>query len=236
MKKHTLQGSTPLFNIQEDGAAIPIHISFRIIKIKDNGVLIESSSPDLLALVNNPVLRRCNVQVKIPPKLRPSVIIHNVPNSVTKDDLEDSIAKLVPAADTMDSIVSSQFKVGPRNLNHTNWVLELHPKAWQHMVKKGRLYVHWTVCPVKEFVRITRCYRFGHVVKYCKSDLQCGMCASTDHATKDCRHEQTVERHSCANCLRSKAKSTNHTAFSEACPTYQSRLTDHLSKIEFDGY
>ena len=62
------------------------------------------------------------------------------------------------------------------------------------------------------------CKRFGHPVKWCRSQRVCGFCSSEDHLDKDCVVKANPSKHLCRNCKG------NHSALSTQCPHYLLKL------------
>ena len=66
---------------------------------------------------------------------------------------------------------STNFKKSS-NEKYQNCVIEIFLRGRRYLLGCGRVYLGWTSCKVKDFVRVTRCYvcrRYGHTSKFCKS-------------------------------------------------------------------
>ncbi|KAK9721407.1 hypothetical protein QE152_g21555 [Popillia japonica] len=91
----------------------------------------------------------------------------------------------------------------------------------------GKVNVGWSICRVFEYVRVLRCFRcggFNHIAANCKSTITCILCASTDHATEDCK----CSTFKCANCIDVKGiidldLDINHSIYDLNCPAYKIR-------------
>jgi hypothetical protein len=137
--------------------------------------------------------------------------------------------------------VSQLYNNNNNNNNNNNkrttdasWVLEVHPTVWKNLTSNGHIYIDWHSCRVENFVKLTKCQRYGHVAKYCNSDESCGFCTSSEHDTKDCPHKNHPPKHSCINCIRAKFREHNHHTNAESCPIYKRKLEEYLSSISYE--
>lgn len=208
----------------------------KIIKVKNNGVLIESENT-LSHLIGHQKLEEIGLIAELPNKIWPRVSISNVPKDFTEVEICDAVISQTQSPPEFKECIKKAFKIGNPKSPTTTWVIELEPKLKNALMAKERLYINWNSCKVYNYVRLTRCYncqRYGHTAKHCRSPKQCGFCASTDHESNACQSKQTPDRFNCANCLRSEnhKKSATHNAADNNCPIYKSRLKDYLSNIE----
>jgi hypothetical protein len=61
-----------------------------------------------------------------------------------------------------------------------------------------------------------KCYKFGHIAKYCKKRPRCGHCAAAAHEQEDsCPQKQNSGIKRCINC------SGKHTNWDRSCPIYK---------------
>src|SRR5699024_4458044 len=59
-------------------------------------------------------------------------------------------------------------------------VAETDPKLFKKLIELRKVCVGKSLCPVKDRVRVVRCYkcnRFGHIQKECKDGETCTSCA-----------------------------------------------------------
>lgn len=64
-----------------------------------------------------------------------------------------------------------KFKVGQKDSDLVNWVMESSPRIRNIMRGNGgeRIYLGWQACKVPDYRRISRCFkclRFGHISKF----------------------------------------------------------------------
>ncbi|KAF2879600.1 hypothetical protein ILUMI_26570, partial [Ignelater luminosus] len=209
----------------------------RVIKVKNKGVLIESLDPEITKLTNNKDLSRLGLEARLPEKVWRRLIFYNVPSSLPDKEFLTCVLNNINDEMIQDNNWYKKiFKLGARNQNTTNWVLEINSKIRKIFITRGRAYFGWTACPVADFIRISRCYkcqRFGHISKFCKSQSQCGICSSVSHKKNECGVKNNESKHKCANCLRNDKKDSNHSANSNKCPFYKIRLADYLSSMDY---
>lgn len=211
----------------------------KIILMRNNAVLIESSCDSLLDLGNNEAFKSLKLKAERIDKSWPKIQVFDIPERMTEEEILENIADQNLPASIPQKFARNAFKINQRSGSHdasTSWVIEIHPALRNYLIKIGKIYTSWRAHSVRDYIRVTRCYRcqkYGHVAKHCKSNPQCGMCASTDHETKNCRHTDHQERHKCSNCIRNKFHDTNHHTGSSDCPVYVKRLKDLINSIDY---
>jgi hypothetical protein len=63
-----------------------------------------------------------------------------------------------------------------------------------------------------------KCYKYGHIAKYCRKTARCGHCAAAAHEQRGenaCPNKQPSGTKKCVNCRGS------HTTWDRACPAYK---------------
>lgn len=212
----------------------------KMVTLKDNAVLLESRSETLLSLESSKTLAELQLSARPISKSWPKIQVFDIPIGTTKEAvIEDLKAQDYPVNLPKD-FIRSAFKINSRDSQaekqYASWVFEIHPIARNHLTKIGRIYSSWRAHKVRDFTRVTRCYkcqRFGHISKFCTSQRICGYCTSTDHDTKDCAVSKKTEKHKCANCLRSGITNTDHHTACNTCPIYIARLNDLINDTEY---
>ncbi|KAF2886563.1 hypothetical protein ILUMI_19610 [Ignelater luminosus] len=208
------------------------------IKVKNKGVLIECSDPQLETIIHNEKLIEAGLFAKLPEKQWPKLIFYNIPNNLTENEFIDHVSDNIKNELPVEDWFKQTFKIGDRNKDTVNWIIESHPLVRKLLISTRKIYINWLAYPVNDYIKLTRCYkcqRFGHIVKYCRSNNQCGNCSSTDHETNDCIHKNNKEAHKCANCLRAGKKLINHPANSNTCPIYLLRYNDYIQSIDYNA-
>lgn len=209
-----------------------------IIKIRNNGLLVESSDRSILSLANNEEVKKSNLTVRVPNVIWPRIIVYDVPTDVEKDDLLNEIVADIPEEMDIDGDLFKQaFKFGKKQGPSCHWVVELHPKARSSLISAGKVRVGWKSCYLSDFIRITRCFkcqRFGHVASKCEQEQVCAVCTNVEHDTQVCPHKESVDKHRCINCIRAKKRDILHRASSDVCPLFLARKNDYIQSINYD--
>ncbi|CAG9825842.1 unnamed protein product [Phaedon cochleariae] len=130
--------------------------------------------------------------------------------------------------------VISKYKFGDRNSTTCTWVIECKPNIRNIILNRKKLYLGWSACPVRDHVRILRCFKcqgFGHMASVCKNKAACSRCTG-EHDTKDCTNNG---RPSCINCIRAKVNEEEcfHEACDNKCVTYNRRLQAHINNTDY---
>jgi hypothetical protein len=63
-----------------------------------------------------------------------------------------------------------------------------------------------------------KCYKYGHIAKYCRKTARCEHCAAAAHEQENenvCSNKQPSGTKRCVNCI------SRHTAWNRACPAYK---------------
>lgn len=78
-----------------------------------------------------------------------------------------------------------------RNPNRENWVIEMPPAVFRHVIAKGTVVIDLLLLYVEEYTEVAVCYaccRYGHVAKHCKHEHTCYKCGGK-HEGKACKKE-----------------------------------------------
>lgn len=73
-----------------------------------------------------------------------------------------------------------RFKMGRRDINVVNIVMEVSPKIREILLQEGRAYIDFAACRVADHLAISRCFKckaYGHIAKYCKKAIGNNVCS-----------------------------------------------------------
>lgn len=171
----------------------------KIMHARGGGLMLKvSSSSKVEALTNSEELKNKGIKVEERTGRNPRMMVYDIPQDKTEQDIFKAIYK----QNGVDSIMTQQefcaaiklcFKAGPKNGEASHWVIEGQPKLRQHLVARRKLYIDWSVCKVKDFTSVRRCYKcqqYGHPAKHCVGKLTCGHCAQEGHKINECQKKK----------------------------------------------
>lgn len=120
-----------------------------------------------------------------------------------------------------------------RNNNKENWILQTPPDIFKWLIRRENLVFDLTRAYVQEYINLAMCYKccyFGHVAKYCKSDLCCFKCGR-NHDSNKC----STEKLDCPNCKRIGLQERMHTAKDRSCPAYLKKIDRQREYTNFSA-
>jgi hypothetical protein len=166
----------------------------KIVPLRNNAILLESRCSSILSLPNNKTLKSLNL----------------VADCVAQTCRNTWRLKKSRMKFTNKTICQAQFRIISLKMRSkpdkpkTAQTRGLSNSTPGHFMKTGKIYIHWKSLNIKDYIRVTRCYncqKYGYVSKFCKSEKQCGFCASTTHETKKLHGQrQPREAQMCELC------------------------------------
>lgn len=207
-------------------------------KTRGGGLAIEAASEGEVKM-----LRECEkfgalgLKVEAPKKVGPKVILFDVENEMTNDELVKEIftKNLKNAGVSFEEykertrIVSRSNKKG---MKEGNVIMEVSKKVRDLLVREGRAYVRWRACKVKEFVHVLRCHKcfaYGHMMKECSVDGRlCEKCGESGHLKEGCKNACI-----CRNC-KNKGRKCDHSVLATDCPEYVKMLDREKARVSDD--
>ncbi|KAF2891950.1 hypothetical protein ILUMI_14223, partial [Ignelater luminosus] len=109
-----------------------------VIKVKNNGVLIESSDPQLENIIHNEKLIEAGLFAKLPEKQWPKLIFYIIPNNLTEDEFIDHVSDNIKNELPVENWFKQTFKIGDRNKDTVNWIIESHPLKRKYCYRPPR--------------------------------------------------------------------------------------------------
>lgn len=209
----------------------------RVTRFGKAGVRLQSSCSDLRCLPRE-ALAGVGLEVRDLGKRSPRLVVHDTPADLSEVRLVRAVISQnfeeTQHAD-IEGKIKALYKVGPKGQKTESWVLEVQPEVRHMLLNKGRIYIEWNSCRVRDHIRVSRCFKcqkLGHIAKDCRSAEQCSHCAGS-HLRKDC--DKVEEEPCCANCKRFgfKGDAIKHDASSAKCPTYLRRLEDAIRNTDY---
>ncbi|KAF8784082.1 putative 50 kDa protein in type I like protein [Argiope bruennichi] len=203
------------------------------VKIKEvrnirNGVAVICDNPEdisqLETKIKNSNTLKETIHTKQPAKRHPSIIIYNLPEEITIDEINEA---LKARAGTTENL-NLRFKLSGRTQGTAHWVMEAPSESFHKIRKLGRIPINWSMYQIKEFFHIKRCNKcqgFRHLAKDCPNTRPfCGSCAG-HHETRKCRSPQVV----CINCaMHNQIHGTrypiSHRSDNQSCSCYKGEV------------
>ncbi|XP_035210503.1 uncharacterized protein LOC118184886 [Stegodyphus dumicola] len=177
----------------------------------------------------------------IPRRKYPTVLLKNVPNSISNDELlkifEEQNPEITVSEETWKDVkVRFTLKKFQRE---RSVVIEVHPAVRKRILNFGRIKVMWNMCKTEDFVVLNRCFKcLGyHRNLDCRSPLAC-YCCSGEHKSSECDKKEVQV---CINCIifnkktknATKKVDVNHKPFSGTCPSHTFMMNLAASKIYY---
>lgn len=209
-------------------------------RMRSGAILVETETlDDLNKIVSSKAITENGLEVNPLNRRLPRLTIYDVPVEFSEDEVKEALylqnkelfedlVKDDYNKDEFSKLIKLSFRMGKRNLDTINWVVEVLPVLRNILRRKEKVYIGGYRCRVVDFLSISRCYRcqgLGHIAKTCKEDKStCRVCAGQDHDTKDCRAEKVTKF--CALCKRLGKSDYLHLpdCIYSACPVYKSAL------------
>lgn len=208
-------------------------------KIRNGGIALRTSKEcgrNVIQLKNS--IEQKGMIIKEPTKLKPTVIIKNVPNELTPAEIQAAIKNQnfpeIPI-EVIAKEIKPVFGIRRRNGTTSNWVVEVTPRARNGILQQGKLYIDYRVCPVEDYQRITRCYncqKFGHPAAKCNRTKVCSICSQEGHSHKECQIKEDQAK--CGNC-KALNQPHNHSVRNLKCPYYQRLLAERRQRTDYIG-
>lgn len=134
--------------------------------LKDGRVLIEAGTPAEIALLSTSVTDKCrkDLEVTVPKLRKPRMIIHNVPQDVTIENLQETVLAQNRELGLVLGDIKARFKF------RTEWVLDkmvikVSSETRKRLLHTINLKIGWLICNVDYYLVMKRCFkcsRFNH--------------------------------------------------------------------------
>lgn len=207
-------------------------------RIQGNGILVETENKENVeALLASEKLKRAGLNVGLPQKKNPRIIIFDVPEMESDDKIIQAIIDQNTNEEEGKKLrreMKIAFKTGVKDKQSNNVIIDVSKNARDIIIKKDRIYVGWNCCKVQDYLAVTRCYKcqgFGHTTKYCRSSNEtCGHCSESNHSFKNCPNK--AKPAVCSNCKK-QGRSSDHCVTSKECPAYSSALNQLILRTDY---
>lgn len=206
----------------------------RIVPTRNKGVRIEAHSVDMSKIKDSKELDRAGLKVEQMTKIKPRLIVHDVPVGMSKEDIKAELIAL--NLDKQKDCDLNVIYIFPpkKNRNFASCIIEVSPDIRTKLLQGSHVYVNYSACRLSDYVRVLQCYRclaFGHLSRNCTAPPLCGHCAE-DHEMRSCtkRNEATL----CGNCKRWQHELHHHSALDgKTCPILKKRLQEKIKNTNY---
>ena len=169
--------------------------------LKDGQVLIEVGIVDETNLLSANIRDKCGeeLEVNVPKLRKPRLIIRNIPQDITFENLEETVLTQNPELSMKPGEVAARFKFRTKR-GEINMVTEVGPEM-RKMLLHTKLKIGWLICNVGDYLMAKRCFkcsRYNHRHQDCRDEETCPLCAG-GHSLKDCK--APTNQHKCINCM-----------------------------------
>lgn len=201
---------------------------------RNNGLRIDASSPDIDRIKSHPAIIEAGLTVVENIKLNPRIIVHGIPADMSASEIQEEFK-----VQNLDGVSDSETRmvyIFPRKSgrDYTSCIIEVSPSERKLLLRNDRVFLRFSACRFSDHIRVLQCFKclsFGHVAKDCVSEQICCHCAES-HAHSDCTKKSMEPK--CANCIRDKRASYDHTAFdTNKCPALIRCIKSKIALINY---
>jgi hypothetical protein len=207
--------------------------------LKDGRVLIEAGTTEEINKLRQTIQEKCggDLEVVVPQLRKPRMVINNVPNEITVENLEEVIIAQNPELELAQGEMTTKFGYSTKR-GQNKIVIEVGPETRKKLQQK-KLKIGWQICYAADYLvamRCFRCSRFNHRHNECKGEETCPLC-SGGHKLKECK--ASADQHKCINCTTYNRYSKtgrineNHSSLDKNCPSLQAVLAKYRQNTEY---
>lgn len=133
--------------------------------MKDGRVLIEAGTQDEIKLLSSTITEKCgeDMEVTIPKLRKPRLIIHNVPQDITVENLQETIMAQNPELNMATGDIEARYKFRTKR-GQDKMIIEAGPETRKKLLNR-KLKIGWLICNVDDYLVAKRCFkcsRFNH--------------------------------------------------------------------------
>lgn len=142
--------------------------------MKAGRVLIEAGSSDEVGLLGSTIRDKCGeeLEVNVPKLCKPRMVIHNIPQDTTVENLEETILAQNPELGFVSGDIATRFQFTTKR-GQVKMVIEVGPEMRKKLLNKI-LKLGWLICDVNDYLVAKRCFK----------------CSRLNHMHQDCRERK----------------------------------------------
>jgi hypothetical protein len=200
-------------------------------------ILIVVGSIDETNLLSTNIRDKCGEELEVSKLRKPRLIIRNIPQDITVENLEETILAPNPELSMKPGEFAARLKFRTKR-GEINMVIEVGP-ATRKKLLQTKLKIEWLICSVGDYLMAKRCFkcsRCNHRHQDSRGDLTCPLCAG-GHSLKDCK--APTNQYKCINCMTYNRYSKkdkiceNQSSLSKNCPSLHAVLTKYRLNTDY---
>lgn len=180
-------------------------------------------------------------EVKKLEKKNPRIKIFNVYKKDITDEAEflEKISKQNSLENTTGNKVLHKYET--KDERFFNVIMEINKHTLVELNKKETLNIGWKMCRFNDYINIVqcnRCYRYGHIRKYCRAEREvCNLCAG-NHSGSECKSNSEI----CCNCkyaaevLKIPKIDFHHNAKDRNCAVFKRMYKEQQLKTDYPEF
>lgn len=191
---------------------------------------------------------RGKIEVKLPDKKSPKLILLNVPEYIKNEEIVEGMyyqnshinEAITEENFKEDTKIQGSFKTSRTGNSKRHIILTVLPRSRNIILLKQNLSISWAHVKVDDYLPVIRCYQccgFGHMSKNCERAQRCSHCAGK-HRYNQCK--KLEEEPTCTNCREANRGipeeqrwEENHNAFAWFCPILKRNKVSTINKTEY---
>jgi len=154
---------------------------------------------------------------------KPRLKIHNIPEDITTDNIEDTLIAQNPDIGLEKGEIIPKFTYETKKRTR-NIVIEVNSHTRKKLIH-NKVKLGWIICSIEDYLVATRCFRcsrYNHRMRDCRGTETCPLCAG-NHNLKDCKAQPAEFK--CINCRmynhhnKNAELNENHSSLDRKCPS-----------------
>lgn len=215
----------------------PVALKLRVNRFaygQGSNVILEGDDLPTDRILNCPSFAEAGLEIKTDDKMKPRLLIHDIP--VEYDN--DRIARCIADQNLSDAVAENikivyHYPAGKGDKETRSCVVEVEPTHRVEMLSLKKLYVGYARCRVVDHLTIRQCYKcyeFNHIAADCQNKRRCCFCAG-EHESSKCSNRRNLK---CCNCAAANKGTHAHSATDKTkCPILQRKIDHKMSNIDY---
>jgi hypothetical protein len=207
---------------------------------RDGGVIVEVKDKNSAnAVRDHPGLKERGLLISEVEGGWPKIRIYGVDAELDEENLREALVKqnLDGCRDVTPEVIERSLgkliKLRSRSDRRSDWLVECRGPVFRVLVERGKAFIDWYACGLKEYIDITRCYKcseLGHTAKRCGSKVMvCRRCGGEHDMYKCSAPESSLH---CRGC-KERGWRHDHLMASETCEIWKRAKARYVDRTEY---